>query len=126
MTVHMFSCRELASDLPTITKLQQHFWNLERTITPMSLLVPWLPTPSKYVKLMSIKSMYATLRNHVEERKKSAVPSSDAIDVLLADGVSSNDIIQFIIGAIFAGVINIGANCMSSPYGSSLQFATLF
>jgi hypothetical protein len=122
----MFSCRELASDLPTITKLQQHFWNLERTITPMSLLVPWLPTPSKFAKLISIKSMYATLRNHVEERKKAAVPSSDAIDILLADGVSTNDIIQFTIGAIFAGVINIGANCTLSPFASSLQFASLF
>jgi sterol 14-demethylase len=92
----------------------------------MSLLVPWFPTPSKFGKLFSIKSMYATLRNHVEERKKAAVPSSDAIDILLADGASTNDIIQFIIGAIFAGVINIGANCTLSPYASSLQFASPF
>ena len=89
MTVHMFSCRELASDLPTITKLEKHFWTLERTITPTSLLLPWLPTPSKYRKLMSIRAMYATLRNHVEARKKAAVPSSDAIDILWADGVSN-------------------------------------
>lgn len=75
---------------------------------------------------MSIRAMYATLRNHVEARKKAAVPSSDAIDILLADGVSNNDIIQFILGAIFAGVINIGANCTLSHYASLLQFALLF
>ena len=75
---------------------------------------------------MSIKAMYTTLRNHVEARKKAAVPNSDTIDILLADGVSTNDIIQFIIGAIFAGLVNIGANCTLSHYVFFMQFASLF
>jgi sterol 14-demethylase len=50
------------------------------------------------------------LWKYVEDRKKASVPSSDAIDMLLGMGVNNQDIVQFVLGVIFAGVINTGIN----------------
>jgi cytochrome P450 len=113
MTVRMASCRELASDLPALTKLRQHFWILDESSTPTSLLFPWFPSPARRVKQTSTKVLHTMLWNYVEERKKAPLPTSDAIDLLLGEGLSNNEIIQFVLGVIFAGVINTGVNCTS-------------
>jgi sterol 14-demethylase len=109
----MASCRELASDLPALTTFQQHYWILEKSATPTALLFPWFPGPAKRAKEASTKALFTTLWDYIEERKKAPVPSSDAIDLLLGMGINNQDIIQFILGVIFAGVINTGINCTS-------------
>lgn len=38
------------------------------------------------------------------------MPNSDAVDMLLGLGMSHEDIVGFILGVIFAGVINTGIN----------------
>lgn len=108
MTVRMASCRELASDLSALTKLQNHYWTLENSTTPGTLLFPWFPSSSKSAKEASIKAIYTMILHYINERKNSLVPSSDAIDLLLGEGISDDDIIQFVIVIIFAGVINTG------------------
>jgi cytochrome P450 len=111
MTVRMATCRELASDLPSLNKLQEHYWILEKSATPTALLLPWFPSPAKRAKDAATKALYVMLWDYIEERKNTAVPSSDAIDLLLGQGMSNDDIIQFVLGVIFAGVINTGINC---------------
>lgn len=121
MTVRMASCRELASDLSALTKLQNHYWTLENSTTPGTLLFPWFPSSSKSAKEASIKAIYTMILHYINERKNSLVPSSDAIDLLLGEGISDDDIIQFVIVIIFAGVINTGMICTScSPAPVSL------
>lgn len=110
MTVRMASCRELASDLHALTELQRHYWILEKSATPTSLLFPWLPSPAKRAKEASTKALFTMLQDYVEERRKAPVPNSDAVDMLLGLGMSHEDIVGFILGVIFAGVINTGIN----------------
>jgi sterol 14-demethylase len=110
MTARMASCRELASDLPALTTLQQHYWILEKSATPTALLFPWFPGPAKRARDASTKALFTTLWDYIEERKKAPVPSSDAIDLLLGMGINNQDIIQFILIVIFAGVVNTGIN----------------
>ena len=110
MTVTMASCRELASDIPAITEFQRQFLLLERNASTLSILFPWLPLPAKRAKETSIKYLYTTLWHYVEERRKALVPTSNTIDVLLGQGLKNEDIIQFMLAFIFAGVINTGIN----------------
>jgi len=110
MTVRMASCRELASDLTALTKFQNHYWSVEKSATPTALLFPWFPGPARRAKEDSTKALFMTVWGYIEERKKALVPGSDAIDVLLGQELSNEDIIQCVLGAIFGGVVNTGIN----------------
>lgn len=105
----MASCRELASNLPEIATLQRHFSILEKNSTPIAALFPWFPSPAKRAKQASTRALFEMLWRYIEERKKAPVPNSDAIDILLGQGVGNEDIIQFVLGTIFAGVANTSA-----------------
>jgi hypothetical protein len=129
MTVTLFCCRELALDLPMLTNFQEHYWVIEKSATPTALLLPWFPSPAQRAKKASTKVLFGTLQHYIEKRKKAPVPSSDAIDVLLAEGSSNVDIIQFVFGIIFAGVINTSMSSTSlvsgSPDLSSILYSSL-
>lgn len=113
MTVSMASCRELAMDIPTITEMQRHYWILEKSSTPAAVLFPWFPSPARRAKKASTKALFTIVSNYIE-RKKAPVPSSDAIDTLLAQGMNNNDITGFVMIVIFAGIANTGITCKSS------------
>ena len=94
MTVRMASCAELAADFKTVEEIQGLYWQLEQSATPTALLLPWFPGPAKKRKERVTKALYTKLYDHVELRKNAAVPSSDAIDVLLGQGVPTSDIVE--------------------------------
>ena len=107
----MASCRELATNIPAVDKLRQDYWMIEKSATPTALLLPWFPSTSRKNKEIATKSLFTTLQNYVELRKKSDVPTLDAIDILLGKGLSSNDIVTVILFIIFTGVLNTGISC---------------
>ena len=41
MTGRLATCRELAEDKGAITRLSGHYWNLEKSATLVSVLLPW-------------------------------------------------------------------------------------
>ena len=90
----MISCDELATDLKAIEEIQRLYWRLEKSTTPTTLLLPWFPGPAKKRKEQVTKDLYIKLHDYVELRKKAAVPSSDAIDVLLGQGVPNSEIVE--------------------------------
>jgi hypothetical protein len=106
----MATCRELASDLSAVARLRKHYLILEKSATPVALLLPWFPSPAKHAKEASTKVLYTMLWDYIEERKAASAPSSDAIDVLLGQGLSNDVIIQFILAVIFSGVVTTGIN----------------
>jgi hypothetical protein len=94
MTVRMTSCAELAADLKEVEEIQRLYWQLEKSVTPTSQLLPWFPGPAKKRKERVTKALFTKLYDYVELRKNAAVPSSDTIDVLLGDGVPSTEIVE--------------------------------
>jgi sterol 14-demethylase len=110
MTVRMASCDELAKDLETMEKIQSLYWTLEKSATPTSLLLPWFPGPAKKRKEAATKELFMKLYGFVETRRAAEVPSSDAIDVCIGQGMATENIVQFVLSVIFAGVINTGIN----------------
>ncbi|KJA20453.1 hypothetical protein HYPSUDRAFT_813626 [Hypholoma sublateritium FD-334 SS-4] len=108
MTVRMASCDELANDEQELEKIQELYWILEKSATPTAVLLPWFPGPAKKAKEVATRQLYMKLSHYVDIRRVSKVPTNNAIDILIGQGRSNPDIIAFILGVIFAGVINTG------------------
>ncbi|KIM74625.1 hypothetical protein PILCRDRAFT_828049 [Piloderma croceum F 1598] len=108
MTVRMASCQELANDPAMIRKMRDLYWKLEKSATPVGLLFPWFPGTAKKNKEQAINGLYEMLSHYVDLRREADVPSLDAIDVLIADGMDNSSIIQVIMSMVFAGFINTG------------------
>lgn len=129
MTVRMASCDELAKDRDAIKKMTDLYWRLEKSATPVSLLLPWFPGSAKRNKKEATTGLYNLLSGYIDLRRKAEVPSSDAFDLLIAQGEENPEIVgvrfsvscfisllilivyQFILSVIFAGVINTGIQC---------------
>ncbi|KAJ7086226.1 cytochrome P450 [Mycena epipterygia] len=111
VTVRMASCREL-------------YWTLEKSATLIAILLPWFPSPARKARERATAELFVILHSYVDLRRNAAVPSSDPIDVLLAEGTPTDAIIGFILSTIFAGVINSGINaCWTLLYlGMELQW----
>ena len=94
MTVRMASCRELAADPKAVKRMADHYWMLEKSATPVGLLLPWFPGTAKKNKMIAMKGLYEMLSHYVDVRQKAEVSNSDAIDTLIADGADATIIIE--------------------------------
>ncbi|KAH9478207.1 Cytochrome P450 monooxygenase [Psilocybe cubensis] len=93
MTIRMATCKELAEDRKAMNDLAKHYWALEKSATPVSLLLPWFPGPAKRAKEKSTVALYNLFNSFVERRRNATVPSSDPIDLFIAQGDSNDTII---------------------------------
>ena len=93
MTVRMGSCRELAANLEEVNQLQKEYWTLEKAATPVALLLPWFPSKAKKDKETATKNLFTKLYGYVEQRRAAEVPNSDAIDVMISQGLKNEEII---------------------------------
>lgn len=75
MTVRMATCRELSNNLGDVTRLEEEYMNLERSVTPVALLFPWFPGPAKKRKEAATTVLFTTLNKYVDLRKSSEFPT---------------------------------------------------
>ncbi|KAJ7672338.1 cytochrome P450 [Mycena polygramma] len=102
VTVRLASCRELAEDAAAVSRIQDLYHTLEKSSTPVALLLPWFPSAARKSRAAATTELFTMLYGYVEGRRNAAVPSSDSIDVLLAEGNNSMSVVEFIFGSIFA------------------------
>ncbi|KAG5639777.1 hypothetical protein H0H81_000057 [Sphagnurus paluster] len=107
-TIRMATCSELATDMEALSKLKEQYVVLEKNATPIALLLPWLPSIAKRKKLIATKNLYNTMLPYVEKCKGATTPSSDAIDFLLSKGLTTDQVLEFVLNMIFLGLINTG------------------
>lgn len=93
MTVSMATCREFATDMEALAHFQKLYWVLEKSATPTNLLLPWFPSKAKRDKEAATKELFTMLYGYVEKRRAAAVPNSDAIDLLIGQGLDNQAII---------------------------------
>ncbi|KAG6914568.1 hypothetical protein DXG01_016585 [Tephrocybe rancida] len=110
MTIRVSTCRELADDLEATTLFQQDFSTLETTSSPVTLLLPWLPTRARKNEQMVNEKLRATLRTYVEERKAATTPHPDAIDLLLSKGLTGERILDCLLNIVWVSVFNTSVN----------------
>jgi hypothetical protein len=94
MTVRMATCNELASDLDQVNRIHSLYWDLEQTATAVALLLPWFPGKAKKTKKQATQELYILFSDYIEKRRAAEVPSSDAIDLMIQEGIDNSEIIQ--------------------------------
>jgi hypothetical protein len=91
MTAQILICRDLAKNGTDLKKIEELFLTLQASATPASLLLPWFPSPArKRVKRATIE-LFTMFYTYVKTGRN-AEPTSNAIDVLIADGGTTQDI----------------------------------
>ena len=92
MTTRMSTCRDLAANNADLKKLRGQFMTLQTSVTPTSLMLPWFPSPARRTTKQVNTEMYTMLYTYIETRRHAEL-TNDAIDVLIADGETTQNII---------------------------------
>lgn len=129
MTTRMATCNDLAENEADLKKMGGLFSTLITTPTPTSLILPWFPSPARLKVIATNIRLFLMLRNRVEARRH-ADPTNDPIDLLIAEGQTTREIVmvgfaqrvmiktlichfQFIATVLFAGITNTTVICES-------------
>ena len=92
MTARIIACRDLAENEADLTRIGELFTTLQSSATPTSLLLPWFPSSARKAGKEATTQLFTMLYAYVETRRH-AQPTSDAIDVLIADGGTTQNIV---------------------------------
>jgi len=103
----MVTCHDLVQNEADLIKLGEMFSILMNNATPTALLLPWFPCPARVKITVAGLRMFLLLRKYIEARR-SAEPTTDAIDVLVAGGETTFEIVGFVAAVFFAGIANTG------------------
>jgi len=90
MTARVIACCDLAKNKSDLRKIRELFMTLQTSATPTSLLLPWLPGPARKAKKQATTELYNMLNTYVENRRR-AEPTNDGIDILIADGETTQN-----------------------------------
>ena len=88
----MSTCHDLTKNEADLKKIGELFMTLQGGATPTSVLLPWFPSPARNAGKEATTRLFTMLYTYVETRRH-AVPTSDAIDVMIADGETTRDIV---------------------------------
>ena len=92
MTARMTACRDLTNNEADLKRIRELFLTLRTSATPTSLVFPWFPSPARKTGKQATTELYTILYTYVESRRN-AVLTSDAIDVLIAEGETTQKIV---------------------------------
>ena len=92
MTARMATCHDLTKNEADLKRIKELFMTLQTSATPTSLLLPWFPSPARKAGKEASTQLFTLLYTYVETRRY-AGPTSDAIDVLIADGETTQNIV---------------------------------
>ena len=93
MTARLATCDELTRNEADLKKIGDLLSALSTNATPTALVLPWFPSSAKAKTQSANMTMFLMLRTYVEARRQ-AVPTSDVIDILIAEGEPTQGIVQ--------------------------------
>ncbi|ELU37407.1 cytochrome P450 [Rhizoctonia solani AG-1 IA] len=108
LTIRTAGAREIADSVEKCKELEKLYWKVEKGSTPMALLLPWLPSKARNEKVNSTGEIYAMFDQIIKDRQREGRREEDALQIFIDQGDSTIDIIGFIMGTLFAGIVNTG------------------
>jgi len=93
MTARMATCHDLIKNEADLKRIGELFVTLQTSTTPASLLFPWFPSSARKTRKQAATEMCTLLYKYVETRRH-AEPTSDAIDILIAEGGTTQKIVE--------------------------------
>ncbi|CAG8960722.1 hypothetical protein HYFRA_00002258, partial [Hymenoscyphus fraxineus] len=110
LTIRMVGSDDIANDPELCEKTLQLYHTIENSSTAIAIMYPWFPSPAKIKRTIAAGRLYMLIQNIVNERKKSGHRGEDPLQYLMDEGDDVKRIIEFVIGALYAGLLNSGIN----------------
>ncbi|KAG8687929.1 hypothetical protein FRC11_006364 [Ceratobasidium sp. 423] len=108
LTIRTAGAREIADSMEKCKQLETLYWKVEKGSTPASLLLPWLPSTARKQKTAATTEIYNMFDEIIKTRQRENRREEDALQVFIDQGDSTVEIIGFIMGTLFAGIVNTG------------------
>ncbi|KAF7551132.1 hypothetical protein G7Z17_g5247 [Cylindrodendrum hubeiense] len=109
LTHRTLGTKDIADDPKELARTMAIYASMDGSYA-IDVMFPSFPTLKKFKKVWAGAQLHITLSRIVNERKKTGRREEDAMQVLMDQGEDNAKISAFIIGGLFAGVINSGIN----------------
>jgi cytochrome P450 len=110
LTIRMVGADEIADNPEVLEEALNLFEYIEASATATSIVFPKFPSPAVLKRTYAGARLYMMIENIVSKRAASDEKHDDALQYMLDQGDRSHKIIEFIVGALFAGLLNSGIN----------------
>lgn len=110
LTIRIVGAHEIADNPALLEETLNLFEYIEASTTATSIILPKFPSPAVLKRTYAGARLYMIIENIVKRRAASDEKHDDALQYLLDQGDRTHKIIEFIVGALFAGLLNSGIN----------------
>lgn len=110
LTIRMVGAAEIADNPEVLEETLKLFEYIEASATATSIILPKFPSPAVLRRTYGGARLYMIIENIVKKRAASDEKHDDALQHMLDQGDRTHKIIEFIVGALFAGLLNSGIN----------------
>lgn len=101
--------KDIADDPKELARTMAIYMTMDGS-SALDVMFPALPTPKKLRKIWAGAQLHQTFSRIVEDRKKTGRREEDVMQALMDQGADNMKISAFIMGSLFAGVLNSGIN----------------
>ncbi|KAG9190431.1 hypothetical protein G6011_08519 [Alternaria panax] len=110
LTIRVAGPTKIAEDPNRLEDVIKMFEMIDRSTTATSVIFPKLPWPAIIQRTYAGARLYIMIDNIIKKRAASDERHDDALQHMLDQGDRAVRIVEFIVGALFAGLINSGIN----------------
>jgi cytochrome P450 len=110
LTIRMVGADEIAEDPKALAETLRLFELIDSSATMTSIMFPKFPSPAVLKRSYAGARLYFMLENIIKKRMASDEKHDDALQHLLDQGDRTFKVVEFIVGALFAGLLNSGIN----------------
>ncbi|KAJ7877351.1 cytochrome P450 [Mycena leptocephala] len=108
MTINTVAASSVAANPALCNAFQTIFRELDQSGTPFTILFPWFLGWERIQRFYLMKKFYNIMTTAIDDRKKEGRDDEDPMQYLIDAGLSSIEITQFTLAALFAGIANTG------------------
>ncbi|KAI2483438.1 hypothetical protein Ptr902_05755 [Pyrenophora tritici-repentis] len=109
-TIRMVGADEIGDDLEVLDEMLELFEMLENSATATAVMFPKFPSPAILKRTYAGGRLYMLIENIIKKRAASDETHDDALQYMIDQGDRTFMIVKFIVGALFAGILNSGIN----------------
>lgn len=110
LTIRIVGAHEIADNAELLEETLKLFEYIEASTTATSIILPKVPSPAVLKRTYAGARLYMIVENIVKQRAASDKKYDDALQYMLDQGDRTHKIVEFIVGALFAGLLNSGIN----------------
>jgi len=110
LTIRMVGAEEMAQDPKLLNETLKLFEMIDSSATASSIMFPKFPSPAVLKRTYAGARLFFLIDKIVKARAASDEKHDDALQYMLDQGDRTFKIVEFILGALFAGQLNSGIN----------------